>query len=88
MYQELQVERYLVDYERVPLTDEKAPEEQDVDDLVSEGVLNFVCFIGWTPYCLMSASGYYIIPGGFMEVFLYFLFQVMGREDIFQNVTE
>ncbi|KAI3440985.1 uncharacterized protein J3R85_003031 [Psidium guajava] len=36
VYQELQVERYLVDYERVPLTDEKAPEEQDVDDLVDK----------------------------------------------------
>ncbi|KAF8008217.1 hypothetical protein BT93_K2020 [Corymbia citriodora subsp. variegata] len=36
VYQELQVEGYLVDYERVPLTDEKAPEEQDIDDLVDK----------------------------------------------------
>ncbi|KAI6672581.1 hypothetical protein NL676_000487 [Syzygium grande] len=36
VYQELQVEGYLVDYERVPLTDEKAPEERDIDDLVDK----------------------------------------------------
>jgi len=36
VYQELHDEGYLVDYERVPLTDEKAPEEQDIDDLVSK----------------------------------------------------
>ncbi|XP_010035529.2 paladin isoform X2 [Eucalyptus grandis] len=36
VYQELHDEGYLVDYERVPLTDEKAPEEQDIDDLVEK----------------------------------------------------
>lgn len=34
VYQELQIEGYLVDYERVPITDEKAPKEQDFDTLV------------------------------------------------------
>ncbi|MED6109872.1 hypothetical protein PIB30_037529 [Stylosanthes scabra] len=34
VYQELQVEGYLVDYERVPITDEKSPKEQDFDILV------------------------------------------------------
>jgi len=29
------VEGYLVDYERVPVTDEKSPKEQDFDILVS-----------------------------------------------------
>lgn len=29
------MEGYLVDYERVPITDEKAPEEIDFDALVS-----------------------------------------------------
>lgn len=40
MYEELQVEGYLVDYERVPITDEKPPEEADFDSLVSIDVLN------------------------------------------------
>eukprot|EP01018_Ginkgo_biloba_P004363 Gb_39664 [translate_table: standard] len=31
VYEELQAEGYLVDYERVPITDEKSPEEQDFD---------------------------------------------------------
>ncbi|PKA51507.1 hypothetical protein AXF42_Ash002873 [Apostasia shenzhenica] len=34
VYQELQMEGYLVDYERVPITDEKSPKERDFDDLV------------------------------------------------------
>ncbi|GLT68208.1 hypothetical protein SLA2020_404600 [Shorea laevis] len=34
VYEELQVERYLVDYERVPITDEKSPKELDFDILV------------------------------------------------------
>ncbi|KAL5194414.1 Paladin [Glycine soja] len=34
VYQELQVEGYLVDYERVPITDEKSPKERDFDILV------------------------------------------------------
>ncbi|WJX79948.1 hypothetical protein P8452_63011 [Trifolium repens] len=34
VYEELQVEGYLVDYERVPITDEKAPKELDFDILV------------------------------------------------------
>ncbi|KAF8407388.1 hypothetical protein HHK36_006519 [Tetracentron sinense] len=34
VYEELQVEGYLVDYERVPITDEKPPKEQDFDILV------------------------------------------------------
>jgi len=33
------VEGYLVDYERVPITDEKSPKELDFDILVS----SFVC---------------------------------------------
>ncbi|KAI4301625.1 hypothetical protein L6164_034885 [Bauhinia variegata] len=34
VYEELQAEGYLVDYERVPITDEKSPKEQDFDILV------------------------------------------------------
>ncbi|XP_042502198.1 paladin isoform X1 [Macadamia integrifolia] len=34
VYEELQVEGYLVNYERVPITDEKSPKEQDFDILV------------------------------------------------------
>ncbi|PKU75785.1 hypothetical protein MA16_Dca026235 [Dendrobium catenatum] len=34
VYQELQMEGFLVDYERVPITDEKSPKERDFDDLV------------------------------------------------------
>ncbi|CAA6653809.1 unnamed protein product [Spirodela intermedia] len=34
VYEELQVEGYLIDYERVPITDEKSPKEQDFDILV------------------------------------------------------
>lgn len=34
-YEELQAEGYLVDYERVPVTDEKSPKETDFDALVS-----------------------------------------------------
>ncbi|RZB87170.1 Paladin, partial [Glycine soja] len=34
VYQELQVAGYLVDYERVPITDEKSPKEWDFDILV------------------------------------------------------
>ncbi|KAI9099076.1 hypothetical protein K1719_024843 [Acacia pycnantha] len=34
VYKELQMEGYLVDYERVPVTDEKSPEEIDFDALV------------------------------------------------------
>jgi hypothetical protein len=40
VYEELQVERYLVDYERVPITDEKSPKEMDFDILVSFHILN------------------------------------------------
>ncbi|KAK4766546.1 hypothetical protein SAY87_008188 [Trapa incisa] len=36
VYQELQLEGYLVDYERVPITDEKSPKEQDFDILVDK----------------------------------------------------
>jgi len=35
VYEELQVAGYLVDYERVPITDEKSPKEMDFDILVS-----------------------------------------------------
>lgn len=35
VYEELQVQGYLVDYERVPITDEKPPKELDFDILVS-----------------------------------------------------
>lgn len=35
VYEERQVEGCLVDYERVPITDEKSPKEQDFDILVS-----------------------------------------------------
>ena len=49
MYKELQVEGYLVDYERVPITDEKSPKEQDFDILVSSGVIIFQkCYLLWT----------------------------------------
>lgn len=41
MYEELQVEGFLVDYERVPVTDEKSPKETDFDCLVSFDVLIF-----------------------------------------------
>uniref|UniRef100_A0A1D1Y2D0 Paladin n=1 Tax=Anthurium amnicola TaxID=1678845 RepID=A0A1D1Y2D0_9ARAE len=34
VYEELQVEGYFIDYERVPITDEKSPKEQDFDILV------------------------------------------------------
>ncbi|KAF3794398.1 Paladin protein [Nymphaea thermarum] len=34
VYEELQAEGYLVDYERVPITDEKSPKERDFDMLV------------------------------------------------------
>ncbi|XP_058077438.1 uncharacterized protein LOC131225856 isoform X2 [Magnolia sinica] len=34
VYEELQAEGYLVDYERVPITDEKSPKERDFDLLV------------------------------------------------------
>ncbi|XP_047324882.1 paladin-like [Impatiens glandulifera] len=33
VYEELQAHGYLVDYERVPITDEKSPKEQDFDSL-------------------------------------------------------
>ncbi|XP_052174922.1 uncharacterized protein LOC127789885 isoform X2 [Diospyros lotus] len=36
VYEKLQAEGYLVDYERVPVTDEKSPEEQDFDILVNK----------------------------------------------------
>jgi len=38
------VEGYLVDYERVPITDEKSPKELDFDILVSS-LINY--FFGW-----------------------------------------
>lgn len=47
VYQELQVEGYLVDYERVPITDEKSPKERDFDILVSSCVLNITSFVAW-----------------------------------------
>ncbi|CAL9065489.1 unnamed protein product [Musa banksii] len=34
VYEELQEEGYLVNYERIPITDEKSPKEGDFDDLV------------------------------------------------------
>lgn len=34
MYESLQAEGYKVDYERVPITDEKSPKERDFDLLV------------------------------------------------------
>ncbi|KAM0939392.1 putative protein-tyrosine phosphatase [Dioscorea sansibarensis] len=34
VYEELQLEGYLVDYERVPITDEKSPKERDFDNLL------------------------------------------------------
>ncbi|PON43261.1 Protein-tyrosine phosphatase-like [Parasponia andersonii] len=53
VYEELQVEGYLVDYERVPITDEKSPKELDFDILVhkiSEADINtkiiFNCQMG------------------------------------------
>lgn len=46
VYEELQVEGYLVDYERVPITDEKSPKELDFDILVSSNFfwLGFIIF--------------------------------------------
>lgn len=35
VYESLQAEGYLVDYERIPITDEKSPKERDFDSLVS-----------------------------------------------------
>ncbi|XP_068662565.1 uncharacterized protein [Aristolochia californica] len=53
VYEELQLEGYLVDYERVPITDEKSPKERDFDLLVhriSESDINidiiFNCQMG------------------------------------------
>ena len=34
MYEALQAEGYRVDYERIPITDEKSPKERDFDFLV------------------------------------------------------
>ena len=45
MYEELQVEGYLVDYERVPVTDEKSPKELDFDILVGFHLLNFGLYL-------------------------------------------
>lgn len=56
MYEELQVERYLVDYERVPITDEKSPKELDFDILVSFHILIFnlnFMISKWTKYLLV-----------------------------------
>ncbi|XP_010523868.1 PREDICTED: paladin-like isoform X2 [Tarenaya hassleriana] len=36
VYEELQAEGYLVDYERVPVTDEKSPKETDFDKLIQK----------------------------------------------------
>ncbi|MBA0670197.1 hypothetical protein Goklo_029305, partial [Gossypium klotzschianum] len=36
VYEELQLKGYLVDYERVPITDEKSPKEMDFDILVNK----------------------------------------------------
>lgn len=36
VYEELQAEGYLVDYERVPVTDEKSPKETDFDALIKK----------------------------------------------------
>ena len=41
------MEGYLVDYERVPITDEKSPKERDFDILVSSCVLNITSFVAW-----------------------------------------
>jgi hypothetical protein len=35
VYESLQAEGYQVDYERIPITDEKSPKERDFDLLVS-----------------------------------------------------
>lgn len=57
MYEELQVEGYLVDYERVPVTDEKSPKEQDFDILV--GFLNLHLILGFvTVYVFMRTGSY------------------------------
>lgn len=57
MYEELQVEGYLVDYERVPVTDEKSPKEQDFDILV--GFLNLRLILGFvTVYVFMRTGSY------------------------------
>ncbi|RVW12498.1 Paladin [Vitis vinifera] len=48
VYEELQVEGYLVDYERVPVTDEKSPKELDFDILITflqEGWISSLCMV-------------------------------------------
>ena len=45
VYEALQSEGYLVNYERVPITDEKSPKERDFDLLVMSFTLSLLTFI-------------------------------------------
>nr|CAD1841606.1 unnamed protein product [Ananas comosus var. bracteatus] len=40
VYEELQREGYLIDYERIPITDEKSPKERDFDNLYGEPIID------------------------------------------------
>lgn len=51
----MQVEGYLVDYERVPVTDEKSPKEQDFDILV--GFLNLHLILGFVTVYVFMRTG-------------------------------
>ncbi|CAJ1871832.1 unnamed protein product [Sphenostylis stenocarpa] len=61
VYEELQVEGYLVDYERVPITDEKSPKEMDFDilDLVA-----YFCGLVISPALEKENRFYGILPAG------------------------
>ena len=45
MYEALQAEGYRVDYERIPITDEKSPKERDFDFLVGIVIGRALLFI-------------------------------------------
>lgn len=70
MYEELQVEGYLVDYERVPVTDEKSPKEQDFDILV--GFLNLRLILGFVTVYVFMRTGSYPVSACWLISFLLF----------------
>lgn len=70
MYEELQVEGYLVDYERVPVTDEKSPKEQDFDILVS--FLNLRLILGFVTVYVFMRTGSYPVSACWLISFLLF----------------
>ena len=47
---------YLVDYERVPITDEKAPKEMDFDALVQKHLGRKLSLIPWNCVVFMCLS--------------------------------